>query len=720
MRAKFIALLILSCAVPATRVTAQDEGASEDVGTLPATGGDGHGWVAPNSQDQQLLRTHGSRLSRIFLNLRGLGRLVFSYRDKMPGASAPPNGKLVRAPGLGIQASRYVEPRADVSRDDEVVNFPRAVDNSELPCFPPIFYQGELNSRTSVAVTYYQLTHMTGLARGWDQKRPGATRFSPLWTFNLINGGNNLGAFQSKAYTALLAHGAATLKEVPYRSSLNPATNYRRWPDDPELWQRALEYRIERFGVIQDNNVVSLLRRIKLLLVNGHVLTTATAIDGWNKETIVDNPYSRLDNPYVGEFIATTVAKVPGNHCITIVGYNDDIWVDLNGNGQVDPGEKGALKIANSWGTADWNRGFRWLHYSALYAPRDEDDAAVRAPALYANQVFWMTAARDYNPELVMQVDLPPMYRNEYSLSAGVGNRPEATDATAPNFAYDFNGGRYGIDGRGNPQSIRAVLDVTKPAQRLLSQDPEFFIKLVKPARAGPMLPRAYLTETNTGVIHELALSSTGQPGVYSARAPVLSTPDDRELRLAVPTQLDVPESGSITVPIEIDGSPINSGNVDVKVFSCNASVLATNDLAIERDASGRTQLRINRPVRNGGSCLLSLHASDGKRSANSSIRINLVGAHEASPVLTNGAVHRDGLSVTIPFNIKATAAASNDDVLFFFDTSNVDVISSYDVTGTGSDRVLTLKLRYWQPFYIDASVYDGHYVGTSRVKIGS
>lgn len=38
---------------------------------------------------------------------------------------------------------------------------------------------------------------------------------------------------------------------------------------------------------------------------------------------------------------------------MTLVGYNDNIWVDINGNGIVDNGEKGAFKIANSWGNDD-------------------------------------------------------------------------------------------------------------------------------------------------------------------------------------------------------------------------------------------------------------------------------------------------------------------------------------------------------------------------------
>lgn len=714
MRTRLLAVLLLSGGA-----FMKADAALGQSGPMEATP-DGRGWVAPTVQDKQVLRAHGSRLMKVFLNLPGLGRLIRNHRDDAPGAAAPAGVKLVRPPGQGVQYRPYTDPSGDVEVGEELAHFPRAVDNSTLPCFPPIFYQGELNSCTSVAVTYYQLTHMTGLVRGWDQKRAGAAqRFSPLWTFNLINGGNNRGTFQSRAYAALLAHGAVSLKEMPYHSTSNPATNYRRWPDDPVLWQHALENRIEAFGVIQEANVVKLLRRMKQLLVNGHVLTAATAIDGWNKLTIADNPGSRLDSPYLGEFIATAVAAVPGNHCITIVGYNDDLWVDLNGNGEIDPGEKGALKIANSWGTGDWNRGFRWLHYSALYAPRDAEESAVRQPALYANQVFWMTVARDYKPELVMQVDLPPMYRNEFSLTAGVGTfQPGVSETCARNFAFaDYNGGRFSVDGRRTPQNICAVLDVTRPASRFLAKNPEFFIRVDRPGGAA-VTPRARIVETFTGAVHELVLSRTPRADTFSAHAPALQGFDTRKLEITAPAQIDVAPGAPADVALSFGDSGDARREVDLKVFSCNAAVLAANDLAIERDAAGHARLHITRPSPAIGSCVLMVYASDGLKTVNTAIRVNLLGGDELPPTLTVNAPQQEGLQVRIPFQVK-TSAGLAENVYVFFDVSRVDQVGSYEITGKGTDRTLNLNLRYAAPFELSLSALDGRFVSASRVRVG-
>ena len=69
---------------------------------------------------------------------------------------------------------------------------PSVVDNSLDPAFPPIRTQGLLNSCTAFAVTYYQFTYMVAHAQGWDAKNGGNQfRFSPSWTFNLLNKGRN-------------------------------------------------------------------------------------------------------------------------------------------------------------------------------------------------------------------------------------------------------------------------------------------------------------------------------------------------------------------------------------------------------------------------------------------------------------------------------------------------------------------------------------------------
>jgi hypothetical protein len=268
---------------------------------------------------------------------------------------------------------------------------PRAVDNSALPSFPPIFDQGDLESCTAVVSAYYQLTHAIGLRRGWDQSRLcDASRFSPAWIYNLTNGGENLGVSLSHAYRALAEHGAVTLEALPYDDAATALRN----PENPALRQEARAGRIAEFGLVDSSNPARYLAELKRLLAEGHLLTGSTAIEAWNRATVATPPGEAVAR-HAGEKICTEIAPAsPVSHAVTIVGYDDDIWVDLNGDGLATPEERGALKIANSWGTRDWNGGFRWLHYSALVRHESAPGAAAaRDGAFWNNRLYWLVPA---------------------------------------------------------------------------------------------------------------------------------------------------------------------------------------------------------------------------------------------------------------------------------------------------------------------------------------
>ncbi|NLS91353.1 MAG: C1 family peptidase, partial [Planctomycetaceae bacterium] len=245
---------------------------------------------------------------------------------------------------------------------------PSAVDNSTLQYFPGIRNQGSLGSCVPFSVTYYTLTHMTAMARGWDVTNPSdnTNKFSPKWTYNMVNDGVDGGANIVEVMSVLADHGAPTWAEMPYDS------NFRQWVyNDASVWRDAIQYRPNDMGYVSNVGATVGLEQVKTLLANGYLLNYSTYINSWQYKTIGNDPSTTDDDYAVGKKAAYWVNGTNGGHVMTVVGYDDSIWVDINSNGTIDSGEKGAFRIANSWGTS-WSPGgvndggFTWLAYDAL------------------------------------------------------------------------------------------------------------------------------------------------------------------------------------------------------------------------------------------------------------------------------------------------------------------------------------------------------------------
>jgi len=314
-----------------------------------------------------------------------------------------------------------------------------AVDNSADAAFPPIRSQGSIGSCVAWATTYYQLTHETAKARGWNAKTGGDLyRFSPKWTYNMINGGVDGGAYYSDAYNVELKHGAARWSEFVYDS------NYLAWCTNTAAWRTAIESRPLSQGSISGTDD-TLINNIKAHLLNGHVAVISTYVNSWVSSTLGNDASTTNDDLFVSQRIATYMSNTAnGGHAMTVVGYSDDLWCDINGNGLVEASEKGALKIANSWGTGDWNAGYRWVAYDAVrrtstvtgFAPTN------RGGSIFRGSPYTITARASYTPKLVAEFTLTHAARNQLYLRLGLSN----TGTTTPTTTW-YPGAIYGDGG---------------------------------------------------------------------------------------------------------------------------------------------------------------------------------------------------------------------------------------------------------------------------------
>ena len=245
---------------------------------------------------------------------------------------------------------------------------PDSVDLGSSKYFPPIGNQGGLGSCATFSTTYYQLSYE--MNRKLDRVATLENTRSPQLVYNLMSAEGLDGTLADENYKFLMLHGAPSMALLPYSDA-----DHLSWHATEEIWIDAMDARVEDFYSFEeigteDTQITSAddedLYEVKAALASGQVLIYSTCIYSWVGTTISAHPDAPENAKFEGEEIIKYQDGANGGHSMTLVGYNDNIWVDQNSNGNVDEGEMGALKIANSWGDGYANDGFCWVAYDAL------------------------------------------------------------------------------------------------------------------------------------------------------------------------------------------------------------------------------------------------------------------------------------------------------------------------------------------------------------------
>lgn len=248
------------------------------------------------------------------------------------------------------------------------------VDNSKSKYFPPIGDQGTLSTCTAWATVYYQMSYALNKQLDRDGK-DSANIMSPYWVYSMINNGQDTGTYYSDALKILTEVGAVSINTVPIDSK-NEDILYNI-KAKKENWLEARKNRVEEYYTLNigNNEAVTPVMKpsdpsldcIKKALAGGEILTATTYASCWKTEQIVQHIEVPANNDCVGEQIITRTDDNSNlAHRVTIVGYNDNIWVDINHDEVVQEGEMGAFKLANSYGEQKDNKGFIWMSYDAV------------------------------------------------------------------------------------------------------------------------------------------------------------------------------------------------------------------------------------------------------------------------------------------------------------------------------------------------------------------
>lgn len=335
----------------------------------------------------------------------------------------------ITAEQIGNEVS-YVYPGETSAGGMTASEFPltSAVDVSQSLTFPPIGNQGSINSCVAWSLGYYQLTNNNCVARGTTAKTSSgaavnANIMSPRFIYPLVNGGKNVGTYYDEACAAIMSYGCPNV--TTYSSNIT-TSNLDEWCTDTSVWNSAIynkphqisyEYQNLTEPVTADTPFVV---NIKRLLSNGYVVTIPTFVNSFVYTT------RTTTGAYGCRYMSSSKL---GGHAMTVVGYDDDFWVDVNNNNSQDSGEIGAFKIANSWGTSAsyYTNGYVWMPYDAVGSVSGVSNAPTSRAAAF-NWYYFIEPEKEYTPLLVANVEMTTQRRNQVAVKVGISD----TDTTTP------------------------------------------------------------------------------------------------------------------------------------------------------------------------------------------------------------------------------------------------------------------------------------------------
>lgn len=325
---------------------------------------------------------------------------------------------------------------------------PSSVDNSASEYFPAIGNQGALGSCTTWAQVYYQYSYTVN--KLMDRPATADNTFSPKWVYNKVNGGIDIGSGADSVYHIMKQFGNVPISMLPYDD------DYLSWAPQEEYWKTAARYRVKDFQHFddfgdEDSQITSPddsdLEPVKTALANGDVLAYSTCIYSWNEVLIKQNSTTPENDKYVGEKAIYAQLGYDGAHRMAIVGYNDDLWIDVNQNDVVDDGEMGAFKIVNSWGDGYGNGGFIWVAYDAL----NKTSCVKNGPASDKRCAIFSYISRmdvypvDANSNLFFTCTLNSSDRTQSAI-----NIIAEKDGTQTTYRPFYGGGKLSFDGTTN------------------------------------------------------------------------------------------------------------------------------------------------------------------------------------------------------------------------------------------------------------------------------
>jgi hypothetical protein len=336
---------------------------------------------------------------------------------------------------------------------------PYKVYNNELMYFPPIFLQEGYSCVHAAEIGYnftYEINRFRNVAAGdWNNYKENCYHY--LYTYNFVNNGSGGTATPYFGGFDIIMQNGCPSYDVYYDPSLNTSDKFIYWMTGYDKYFSGMYNRITSPNWIFFDSIPLSLDNLKHWLFNhgttgddpGGLAIIAVLTVPWNVSNTI--PLESPEEP--GDFLITQWGTNQySGHALTIVGYNDEIWCfdinndgeytideDVDGDGDVDlfDYEKGAFKIANSWGPGWRNEGYIFVPYKLMAQ-------GLQIP----NLAYLCKVQEEYEPLLSVKASVEYPWRSKLQLRVGYASNANQNDPLWHNYlSFKYQGGHNNMRG---------------------------------------------------------------------------------------------------------------------------------------------------------------------------------------------------------------------------------------------------------------------------------
>lgn len=338
---------------------------------------------------------------------------------------------------LTTQDSLYFNslPGLKINENIKSRSLPYMIDNSTQIWFRPVYQQFvyECGQASSIGMcfTYEQ---------NFSRNVPGnvaENQFVPHFAYNFQNG--------AVGYGVSYMHSFEVLKQCGVPNSVDYGGMYHNnyyWMTGYDKYYNAMQNRIISAYTIDVSDEEGL-NNFKQWLYDHADNSAGGGLAVFYSQSPWGMPTLPAGTEEAGKYVHTYWG-VNVNHAMTIVGFNDSIrydyngdgqytnHIDINGDGNVDmkDWEIGGLKFCNTYGGGPsfGNGGFCYMMYRSLALDKNNG-------GIWNHQVHVMKTKAYCEPQLTAKITLKHTARNRLKITMGAAND---TSATVPEFTIDY------------------------------------------------------------------------------------------------------------------------------------------------------------------------------------------------------------------------------------------------------------------------------------------